>query len=572
MKSIASIFGGMLLGVLCMPHAHAQSPGQLDPTFGADGLSILSPVSSSSMDNAQCAVLRPTGELVFAGVSGGFSGFAMTVGQIHPDGSLDSSFGTDGITTVSSEGGSNFAYDIVVLDNGKVLIAGAVSLTAANTAMAVWRLTADGALDPSFADNGALIVDIDERQDYGEALLLGDAGQITLVGKSQHPESYSYRAALVRCDASGVLLETFGTSGLQVYPEDPEQTFDINAATSSPSGEMFLAGYTLVPGEFSQESRPIVMGFDNNGMPLPDFGEAGFVVVGEEGRYFDIAFTPNGLIAVGDGFNGNSGVVRSHDLTGALNMDFGTDGMTLVSSGPGNVLLASVIQPDGRIVVGGSTVMGFLIRDFLLARLHPDGTFDETWGDDGVMVTEVGPGFEDINDLVYQPDGRIIATGFAQFDNNDFVFARYGGGEVTVILGCTDAGACNYNPNATSDDGSCYSPGDACDDGNPETENDVYDENCDCVGEAISHVEDFDGPLHFRAYPNPTSNQLTIQRSGPAGIPCRMRLMNAAGIVLLDESVTGTEATWDLSGFARGIYLLSATSATGDWTERLILQ
>lgn len=524
------------------------------------------------MDNAQCAALRPTGELVFAGVSGSFSGFAMTVGQIHPDGSLDTSFGTDGITTVPGEGGSNFAYDIVVLDDGKVLIAGAVSLTAANTAMAVWRLTADGALDPSFADNGALVVDIDESEDYGEALLIDEAGQITLVGKSRHPVSYSYRAALVRCDASGALVDAFGTSGLQVYPEDPELTFDITAATMSPAGEMFLAGSTLVPGEFSLETQPILMGFDSDGMPLPNFGDLGFVVLGVEGRYFDVAHTAAGLIAVGDGFNGAAGVVRSHDFTGALNQDFGTEGTTMVSSGPGNVLLASVIQPDGRIVVGGSTVIGFLARDFLIARLQPDGTLDATWGDEGITVTSVGPGFEDINDLAYQPDGKILATGFAQFDNNDYVFARYGGGEVGVVLGCTDADACNYNPNATSDDGSCYGPGDACDDGNPETANDAYDENCDCVGEAISQVAHLDGPLHFRAYPNPASNQLTIQRSGPAGIPCRMRLMNAAGSVLVDESFTGTEATWDLSGFARGIYLLSATSATGDWTERLMLQ
>jgi uncharacterized delta-60 repeat protein len=572
MKSTHSHLVCVLFSMLLFQNVHAQAPGQLDPTFGEGGLSILAPVSSTSMDNAQCAALRPSGELVFAGVSGGFSGFAMTVGQIHSDGSLDTSFGTDGITAVYSEGGSNFAYDIVVLDDGKVLVGGAVSLTAANTAMAVWRLTADGALDPTFADNGALVVDIDERQDYGEALLLDDAGQITLVGKSQHPESFSYRAAFVRCDASGGILETFGTSGVQVYPEDPEQTFDINAATMSPSGEMFLAGSTLVPGEFSLESQPILMGFDNSGMPLPDFGEAGFVVLGVEGRYFDIAFTPNGLIAVGDGFNGNSGVVRSHDFTGALNMDFGTDGMTLVSSGPGNVLLASVIQPDGRIVVGGSTVMGFLTRDFLLARLHPDGTFDATWGDDGVAVTEVGPGFEDINDLVYQPDGRIIAAGFAQFDNNDFVFARYGGGEVTVILGCTDAGACNYNPNATSDDGSCYSPGDACDDGNPETENDVYDENCDCVGDAISHVVDFAEPFSIDAFPNPAADLLTIQRSGSLGGPCRLRLLNSSGVTLFDETIRGAETTWDLSDVARGIYLLNGTTAAGDWTMKLMLQ
>lgn len=47
--------------------------------------------------------------------------------------------------------------------------------------------------------------------------------------------------------------------------------------------------------------------------------------------------------------------------------------------------------------------------------------------------------------------------------------------------GCTDAEACNYDPEAVTNDGSCAFPGDACDDGNPDTEGTVWDENCACV-------------------------------------------------------------------------------------------
>ena len=48
--------------------------------------------------------------------------------------------------------------------------------------------------------------------------------------------------------------------------------------------------------------------------------------------------------------------------------------------------------------------------------------------------------------------------------------------------GCMNEAACNYNPSATSEDGSCIFPGESCDDGNPETLNDVLNPDCICVG------------------------------------------------------------------------------------------
>ena len=56
----------------------------------------------------------------------------------------------------------------------------------------------------------------------------------------------------------------------------------------------------------------------------------------------------------------------------------------------------------------------------------------------------------------------------------------------TSESGCTYSDACNYNPNATTNDGSCVYPGDSCDDGNSNTINDAYNSSCDCIGESTN--------------------------------------------------------------------------------------
>ena len=55
----------------------------------------------------------------------------------------------------------------------------------------------------------------------------------------------------------------------------------------------------------------------------------------------------------------------------------------------------------------------------------------------------------------------------------------------SIVPGCTNSSACNYNMNATEDDGSCELPGDSCDDGDSLTENDVLQSDCSCAGTTI---------------------------------------------------------------------------------------
>lgn len=61
---------------------------------------------------------------------------------------------------------------------------------------------------------------------------------------------------------------------------------------------------------------------------------------------------------------------------------------------------------------------------------------------------------------------------------------------VSIGVGCTDVAACNFDPSATIDDGSCLIIGDPCDDGDPITSNDAIDSTCACVGDNVAPVYD----------------------------------------------------------------------------------
>jgi hypothetical protein len=56
---------------------------------------------------------------------------------------------------------------------------------------------------------------------------------------------------------------------------------------------------------------------------------------------------------------------------------------------------------------------------------------------------------------------------------------------ILIVPGCTDPLACNYNPLANQNNGTCIYPGSPCDDGNPNTTNDSIGPNCNCVGNLI---------------------------------------------------------------------------------------
>jgi uncharacterized surface protein with fasciclin (FAS1) repeats len=139
------------------------------------------------------------------------------------------------------------------------------------------------------------------------------------------------------------------------------------------------------------------------------------------------------------------------------------------------------------------------------------------------------------------------------------------------IPGCTNVDACNYDEDATDDDGSCEVPGDACDDGDENTENDAYDENCECVGTAITGVEE--SRLAFGMFPNPSTGEVTLQMTG-AHANATIQITDGAGRVVWSQqgAVLQGNMVLDLSALSSGTYNVMVSDERGVSVRRLAIQ
>lgn len=108
----------------------------------------------------------------------------------------------------------------------------------------------------------------------------------------------------------------------------------------------------------------------------------------------------------------------------ALDTTFDGDGKKELAIGVSAAAQAVVIQPDGRIVLGGQTTGGSIF-DFLLVRMLPTGGLDPSFDGDGIAVVDLG-GTNDLGQaLLLQPDGRILIGGRSQLaGDDDFGLAR----------------------------------------------------------------------------------------------------------------------------------------------------
>lgn len=138
------------------------------------------------------------------------------------------------------------------------------------------------------------------------------------------------------------------------------------------------------------------------------FGTAGKQITAIDGIANAVAIQPDGRIVVAGAAGGDFLVARFLP-NGAPDTEFGTSGVVRADFGGDETATALLLQPDGRILVGGNaTTTG---SNLLLARYLADGKPDPSFGTGGVVHSDYQGGTESLDDLALQPDGKIVLVG-----------------------------------------------------------------------------------------------------------------------------------------------------------------
>jgi uncharacterized delta-60 repeat protein len=180
--------------------ARYNSDGSLDVSFDSDGKVI---TNFGASEEAQSVVIQSDGKILVGGYSGDYSSHNFAIARYNNDGSLDTTFDTDGKVTTDF-GGDDKGYRLAVQNDGKILIGG---YSGDNFALA--RYNGDGSLDETFNTSGRVTTDFG-GDDKAYSLAIQSDGKIVLAGTSNND------FAAARYNSNGALDTTFGLESAEL--------------------------------------------------------------------------------------------------------------------------------------------------------------------------------------------------------------------------------------------------------------------------------------------------------------------------------------------------------------------
>ena len=464
MKLPVLVFGGLALLALSANAQTVLLDDGFDPGIGPDA-------------GVSCVALQPDGKVFVGGLFDQYNNgtfMSLRAARLNADGSLDESFSPDN----GAIGGS--ITDILIQNDGKILFLGAQRIAFPANNVGVVRTNADGSLDTSFDMQGA---GFDGTPNTGGIL---PDGKIVVAGGFSTFNGIP-RNGIARLNADGTLDTSFDPQG--GFDQAPE------VIVRQPDGKFLVGGYF---NAYNGVERNHILRLNADGSLDTSFDPGDELT--DDVRA--IGLQPDGKLILGGNLIENFpfGVIRPRIIR--LNADGSVDSSFDPGDGFNSYPLAFFIQSDGKIVTSGdfTTYNGTTIRG--IARLNSDGSLDASFDPGEGFQRDGNPFLAFVNDMVVQPDGKIIAVGnYETYDGT----AR---NRIARLIG---------------DGGTVH----------------------------VGHPREAQTP--FKLYPNPSAGWLAIDAAVPNA---ELQVLDGSGRLVHVQTLIQAHATLDLNHLPNGGYIV----------------
>jgi uncharacterized delta-60 repeat protein len=191
--------------------ARYKPNGILDPTFSCDG-KVTTAFPGFFLALAHGMDIQGNGKVVVAGEVAGSAGGRFALARYRLDGRLDPNFSSDGRVTTDFTPGFDFASDVAIQADGRMVAAGSTGEGSGDPRFALGRYRTDGSLDPSFGGDGRVLTQFPFGEDIAHAVAIQEDGKIVVAGSSGEGGPFS-RFAVGRYETDGALDATFSGNG-----------------------------------------------------------------------------------------------------------------------------------------------------------------------------------------------------------------------------------------------------------------------------------------------------------------------------------------------------------------------
>jgi uncharacterized delta-60 repeat protein len=386
----------------------------------------------SGITNINKVITTVDGKFLAMGVQNVSAKLRTVIGKINQDGTVDTSFGTNGfVTLVNNDLTSHLlGRDMVQNSDGSIVITGNYSLGLSQSwaNIFVLKLQADGSKDTTFGTNGyfgygstssgaeSSANSIAKTSDGG--FLIAGHVHSDATDPGHYDAKFYNEAILIKLNSSGQLDTGFGVSSsgrtlLKISVTDQE----FNKVLVDGNGKIYACG--------SSGTVPFVYRFNSNGTLDTTYngtkGHIFFYYGTQNGNLTNCALQPDGkLVAVDSQFilspsSDYVGYSIRLNTNGTLDTSYGTSGVAriVVPSGKTFMFEDIAVDSNNKIIIEGRTDIDTDFR-FAVLRLTPSGALDNTFDSNGIVHYTPGAAMSgDHSSVLPLVDGGYLVYGGA---------------------------------------------------------------------------------------------------------------------------------------------------------------
>ncbi|MFN8287394.1 MAG: T9SS type A sorting domain-containing protein [Chitinophagales bacterium] len=341
--------------------------GKVDSTFGVNGKTF---TDLGNNELAMDMLLQPDGKILLIGntTTANNSNGKWMVSRYSSSGFPDSSFGTNGSVTLDFNPAMVERANAGALQaDGKLLVIGYSAMQGYNTTLA--RFTTTGSLDSTFGINGVLVYSLGPFEDYGADIEIQNDGKYVVGGYRMYGGGYNF--ALARLYPGGTTDSTFGINGF-VETDFGFNDDDAISAIYLHGNKITAVGSSGYNGDtdpaiarYSSNGIPDSSFGINGKLTTPvgaGYGHLTSAVIQPDGKLLTTGYARNTL---NDDF-----ILLRYNADGTLDNGFNSTGLVTTAFFSSEDQAHSIqLQPDGKAVVAGATFNG-ASSDIALARYY----------------------------------------------------------------------------------------------------------------------------------------------------------------------------------------------------------